>query len=263
MKVKKNDKAYLQDLKIDIRTNSDINYQELALLFDKPQFLNLLPYLRANFKIVNPFPIEDFDGEFDYHTMHQFEIGTDLKTDLSKYSNTANLKESFPAFYDLITDESSFFPEKLDAESNLICYEFSKPPYFVKAIQQAIFCGAVDETHFKPTEAEVVNFEQMGSWATLERIAIFVSPTSTYEDVKEEFRKAKELMKNDKRMSYYHPQVDNAPNIRKYREWYWKRIKGDTYQKIADEWVENHKTGNTTYLDVLKAVKTYEKLLAS
>ena len=101
----------------------------------------------------------------------------------------------------------------------------------------------------------------MGAWSTLERVAIFVSPTSTYEDVKEEFRKAKELMKSDKRLSYYQPRVDLAPNIRKYRDWYWKRIQGRTYQVIADEWVEKHENETTTYLDVLKAVKTYEKLI--
>jgi len=41
MKIKKNDKAYLQDLKIDIQTNRDDYYQELVLLFDKPAFLDL------------------------------------------------------------------------------------------------------------------------------------------------------------------------------------------------------------------------------
>jgi hypothetical protein len=68
-------------------------------------------------------------------------------------------------------------------------------------------------------------------------------------------------MKTDKRFSHYQTRIDFTPNIRKYREWYWERIKGKTYQQIADEWLEQHEDENTTYLDVLKAVKTYQKLL--
>lgn len=150
----------------------------------------------------------------------------------------------------------------LDAECNLICFEFNRPPYFVDAITQAICCGAVNDIYFKPTEAQSVNFEEMGCWPTLERVAIFVSPTSTYDEVKEEFRKAKEMMKTNKYLSYYQSRADLAPNIRKYRHWYWERIKGKTYQKIADEWADKHESEDTTYLDVLKAVKIYEKLLS-
>lgn len=261
MRIRKNDKAYLQDLKIDIQTSKDVFYQELALLFDKQRFLNLLPNLRQTYKVVNLFPLDDFEEELDNHLRSNFVRVT---IDLSKYTKVAEVKKHFPEFYNLLQGSpTNLLPEMLDAECNLICYEFNRPPYFVEAIEQAIFCGAVDDTYFKPTEAKVVNFELMGSWPTLERIAIFVSPTSTYEDVKEEFRKAKELMKTDKRLSYYQPRIDIAPNMRKYRHWYWERIKGETYQKIADEWVEKHENETTTYLDVLKAVKTYEKLLAS
>ena len=111
---------------------------------------------------------------------------------------------------------------------------------------------------FKPTEARSVDFSLLGAWPALNQIAIFVSPTSTYEDVKEEFRKAKELMKADKGLSYYQNQSDITPNIKKYRKWYWERIKGKTYQAIADECPENEVV---TYLNVLKAVKIYIKLL--
>jgi hypothetical protein len=128
---------------------------------------------------------------------------------------------------------------------------------------QSIFCETVTDKNFYPTEAVVVEPNSIWFDVLLPPAAIFVSPTSTYEDVKEEFRKAKEMMKTDKRLSYYQPRIDLAPNIRKYREWYWDRIKGKTYRTIADEWIERHETENTTYLDVLKAIKTYEKLLAS
>ena len=119
----------------------------------------------------------------------------------------------------------------------------------------------VTDDKFNPTQAVVVEPSSMWIGETLPPVAIFVSPTSTYEDVKEEFRKAKELMQTDKRLSYYQPRTDLTPNIRKYREWYWERIKGKTYQQIADDWLEKHEDENTTYLDILKAVKVYPKLL--
>lgn len=258
MIIRKNDQAYLQDYKIDIHASRATHYQELALFFDKPQFLGLLPYLRQTYKITSLFSLADFEGEFDCH-LHSTHLGESVKIDLSKYSKVKELKQSFPDFYDFLTDENNM-PEALDAECNLICYEFNRPPYFIGPIEQAIFCGSVDDAYFKPTEAKVVDFEEMGAWPGLERVAVFVSPTSTYEDVKEEFRKAKELMKTDGRLSYYQPQADIAPNIRKYREWHWKRIQGKIYREIADECPTDD---IVTYLDVLKAVKNYKKLLAS
>lgn len=65
MKIRKNDKAYLQDLKVDIRASKDINYQELALLFDKPQFLNLLQNLRQTYEVVNLYPLDNFIENID------------------------------------------------------------------------------------------------------------------------------------------------------------------------------------------------------
>ncbi len=262
MKIRKNDRAYLQDFKIDIKTKNDVYFQELVLLLDKPAFINLLPDLRRTYKIPNLFLIDNFDEELDTH-LHDTHYQETVKVNLAKYSKTNELEKSFPDLFEFITSKNDM-PEMLDAECNLICFEFNRPTYFVEAIEQAIFCGAVDDKHFKPTEAKVVNFGEMGAWETFERVAIFVSPTSTYEEVKEEFRKAKELMKTDKRLSYYRPRVDVTPNIRKYRNWYWERIKGKTYEDIADNWNEKHNDETSViYLDVLKAVKTYEKLLAT
>jgi len=260
MRIKKNDKAYLQDFKIDIKTQNDVYYQELALLLDKPAFINLLPDLRQTYKVPNLFFIDSFDEELDTH-LHDTHYQEAVKVNLKKYSKTNELEESFPDLFEFITGKNDM-PEMLDTECNLICFEFNRPTYFVEAIEQAIFCGAVDDKHFKPTEAKVVNFGEMGAWETFERVAIFVSPTSTYEEVKEEFRKAKELMKTDKRLSYYRPRVDVTPNIRKYRNWYWERIKGKTYQQIADDWVNQYENEITTDIDVLKAVKTYTNLLS-
>ncbi len=261
MKTRKNDKAYLQDLKIDIRTKSDINYQELALLFDKPAFLNMLPALRREYGFVN---LISFDECEDFDVLWELDSKGFTKINLSKYTKIENLKKSFPSYYDYIKGSDNA-PIIFENECYLLCYEFSRPPYFFNAIEESIYCGIVTNKNFKPTKATIIEPNSLWFGDTLPPIAIFVSPTSTYEDVKEEFRKAKELMKTDKRVSYYQPRTDLTPNIRKYREWYWERIKGKTYQQISNEWEKKHnnETESTTYLDVLKAVKIYEKLLAS
>jgi len=263
MKIRKNDKAYLQDLKIDIHASKDINYQELALLFDKPEFLNMLPILRKEYQVVNLVPADEYQDCLDNTICgeHGFE---QTKINLSKYPRLKKLKEVVPDFYDILKDETEY-PVVLENECYLLCYEFNRPPHFVDVIRQSIFCNAVTESNFSPTKATII--EPSGLWfgVTLPPVAIFVSPTSTYEDIKEEFRKAKELMKTDKRLSYYQPRIDIAPNIRKYREWYWERIKGKTLKLIANEWAKKHEDqeDNTTYVEVLKGVKTYERLLTS
>lgn len=261
MKIRKNDRAYLQDLKIDIRSDNDIHFQELSLLLDKQAYLDMLPKLRNSYKVVNLVPADEYQDCLDNTICGEYGF-EQAKIDLSKYTKLNELKKAVPDFYDILKDETEY-PVVLENECYLLCYEFNRPPHFVDVIRQSIFCDAVTENNFSPTKATII--EPGGMWfgITLPPIAIFVSPTSTYEDVKEEFRKAKELMKTDKRLSYYQPRIDLAPNIRKYRHWYWERIKGETYQAIADEWVEKHETENTTYLDVLKAVKTYERLLTS
>lgn len=259
MKVRKNDKAYLQDLKIDIRTNRDDYYQELVLLFDKPAFLDLLPKLRSYYKVINLIPIEEYK-EYDFPDLEDIYGGGTAKVDVTKYKKVKSLKTSLPNFYDEVIS-STELPLVIENECYLICYEFGRPPYFYEVVKQSIYCGVVTDENFHPTKTEIIESDSLWFGPTPPPVAIFVSPTSTYKDLEKEFRKAKELMKTDKRLSYYQPRIDLTPNIRKYHHWYWERIKGKTYQTIADEWVEKHEKEDTTYLDVLKAVKIYTKLL--
>lgn len=92
MKIRKNDGAYLQNFKIDIHASRAVHYQELTLFFDKPQFLDLLPYLRQTYKVTSLFSLADFEGEFDCH-LHSTHLGESVKIDLPKYSKTKELKD--------------------------------------------------------------------------------------------------------------------------------------------------------------------------
>lgn len=263
MKIKNNDDAYLLDLKIDINTNRDDYFQELALLFDKPSYLNLLPKLRNYYKVINLVPVKEYK-KFGFPDFENIYGGGDAKIDISKYKKIRNLKTLQPNFYDEVINNTEL-PLVLENECYLLCYEFNRPPYFYEAIQQSIYCNVVTDDCFKPTRAEVIEPSSLWFGPTLLPMAIFISSTSTYEDVKKEFRKAKEMMKTDKRLSYYKPRIDFVNNIRQYRSWYWQRLEGKTYQKIADDYVESMlpKQYNTTYQDVIKGVKIYKKLLTS
>jgi len=267
MRIRKNDKAYLQDLKIDIQAKNNLAFQEIALLVDKPDFLQMLPLLREDLGIINLVGLNEF-----MNTAYEkpFNSKERKKINFSKYKKTIELKKfakdnKIMATYGALEEDMDLF-QLIATEINLLCIQFKRPPYFAGMVRQAIFCGAVNEDYFKPTSAQIIEkdllFSGVGHFQ-LPQIAILISPTTTYEELKTVFREANLLFKTDKRLIYYQPRVDIAPNIRKYRGWYWERIKGKTYQQIADEWVEKFENETTIYLDVLKAVKTYEKLLAS
>jgi len=265
--MKKNDKAYLQDFKIDIQISDNLAFQEIALLVDKPDFLQTLPLLRKDLGIINLVSLDEFmDTAYDkpFHSKERKKINLSKYKDVSKFKEFAKDNEIMATSGGL-EEEMDLF-QLIATEVNLVCLQFKRPSYFADVVRQAIFCGAVNEDYFKPTFAQVIEKDTLFSTSghfQLPQIAIFISPTTTYEELKSVFRKANGLFKTDKRLIYYQPRVDIVPNIRKYRDWYWERIKGKTYEQISNEWEQKHNNEtSTSYIDVLKAVKTYEKLLA-
>lgn len=88
MKIKKNDRAYLLDLKIGIEAKSDMAFQELCLLFDKPEFLDLLPIIRKEFGLSEPASVGDYDEV-------EAKLSDDTikrKVNLSKYRGGGKVK---------------------------------------------------------------------------------------------------------------------------------------------------------------------------
>lgn len=258
----------LLKLKIFIDSSSDSNFQEIALFIDNPEFLRLLPKLREDFEIDKLIPASEFEKKvFD----EPYDIKKQKKINLSKYKNPKYLKsfaKEHMSQYSIDLDEEMDYCQFLDTETSLVCLQFQRPPYFIPIIKQAIFCGLVNDLYFDPTSIEIIEndiVESTTACFALPRAAISISPTTTYEKVKEAFREAQKLYKTDKRLSYYKPRLDFVNNIREYREWFWERREEKTYQKIADDYVESKLPAqySTTYQDVIKGVKIYEKLLAS
>lgn len=267
MKKNKNNEDLLK-LKIYIDSSSDSCYQEMALLVDNPEFLRMLPKLRKDLEIDKLVPINEYENKA---YKDPFESTKQKKIDFSKYKNPKYLKafaKKHITYFSVDLDKKMDYCQFLDTEINFTCIQFNRPPHFSNVVRQAVFCGMVNEITFMPTYYEVIEDDKVGSSVAsfeLPRVAIMVSPTSTYESVKTMFKLTKELYKTDKRLAYYKPRLDFVNNIRQYRLWYWQRLEGKTYQKIADNYIESKLPAryNTTYLDVMKGVKIYQKLLNS
>ena len=258
MKIKNED---LLKLKVGIKTRDNLAFQEIAILLDKPEFLQMLPDLRKTYHVEKLVGLDDYFGGTDYYSP-----GGDLQVEinLKKYKRLKKFKKQFPDQFALMKGKIISDPTgMLVLECNLLCFEFNRPLFFSEVVSQAIFCGTVDNTFYKPTEATVLDLEEFGSSEiSLPQAAILVSPASRYVDVKKAFKEADKLIKTDKRLSYYQPKADTVNNIRKYRAWYFERLKGKKHQEIADDWCDKHEEDVTTYIDIIKGVKAYKKLLA-
>ncbi len=162
MKIKKNDKAYLQDLKIDIRAKNSLAFQEIALLVDKPGFLNLLPLLRNDFEVVNLVSLDAFmDKAYDkpFHSKEKKIINFSKYKEAKKLRSFVKNNESIYGS-DGVEKEMNIF-QLIATEINFVCIQFNRPPYFAEAIRQAIYCGATDETGFHPTSTEVLESDNV------------------------------------------------------------------------------------------------------
>lgn len=255
------------DLKIDIRAHNTLAFQEIALLVDKPEFLEMLPILRKELEVESTSKLKDYMDvayEKPLHSKKKKKINLTKYTDLEDFLEIILLQLNKVYFHkENITDEMDMHT-LIATEASLVCLKFNRPPYFAEVVKQAVFCRAVDDDTLRHTYAKIIENDSLFStsgYIQLPQMAILVSPITTYEELKKVFREAKELFKKDKRLTYYQPRIDTISNIKKYRDWYWEKLNGKTYQKIADEWLEKHENENTTYLDVLKAVKHYKKLL--
>lgn len=243
----------LLNLKIDIQTKDDTSFLELAILFDKPEFLQMLPQFRKDYDIDELIDPDKFNDK-----INELESKTGTIT-FSKYRHAKELIKNSPNI-----DRKMDLYEMLDTEANLVCYQFKRPPCFVEAVKQAIFCGSVEEDWLGTTSIEVIEsgIPLNASAFQLPQVAILISPTTTYKTLQSSFQVAQTMYKTNPKLSYFQPRVDFVKNIKQYRDWYWTRIEQKTYQVIADEWLEKHENENTTYLDVLKGVKIYKKLLS-
>lgn len=257
----------LSKLKVGIQTKNDRNFLELAILFDKPEFLEYLPKIRKKYNITKVCDLEDYE-----QLMDEFFNSKESKFDFSTYGNAKELIEyanKNVVWYEEIEDADMTMNQRLDTDAAILSYLFHRPPYFAELIKQAILCGAVDGDLFDTTSTTIVEQDTLYSTTghfQLPQVAILVSPTSTDIQIKEQVRRARKLFSANEKLSYYKPRVDKANKIRAYREWYWKHLEGKTYVQISTEWMDNPNIENSDSGSddnrVLKGVAYYKKLLS-
>lgn len=265
MKMKNED---LSRLKIDIRTNNDRNFLELATLFDKPEFLEYLPKIRKKYQVEPLVKLEEYD-----QLMDEYFKSSESKFDFSTYDNAKELIEyanKNVVWYEEIEGADMTRYQQLDTDAAILCYLFQRPPYFSEPIKQAILCSIVNGDLFDTTSTTIVEQDMLYSTTghfQLPQVAILISPTTTDIQIKEQIRYARKLFKTNEKLAYYKPRTDKANKIRAYREWYWQHLADKTYVQISSDWMENPTTlGSDSGSDenrVLKGVAYYKKLLTT
>lgn len=255
----------LTHLKIDVQTTNDRNYLELAILFDKPKFVEYLPKIRKKYGIGHLVKLEEYD-----QLMDDYFKSTESKFDFSTYENVKELTEyanKNVVWYEEIEDADMNRHQQLDTDAAILCYIFHRPPYFSEPIKQAILCGMVNGDLFDTTSTTIIEQDMLYSTTghfQLPQLAILISPTSTDIEIKEQIWKARDMFKSDPKLSYYIPRVDQVNQIRLYRDWYWKSLADVKNKEILDGWSSNPNREPNSDMDesrISKGIAHYKKLL--
>lgn len=255
----------LARLKIDIHTTNDRNFLELAILFDKPEFLAYLPKIRRKYGFDPVTP--------DQYGLIQERLEQSEETifDFSTYENPQELIDFIndnAVWGNDIQHEPEDNYKHLITDTNILCYLFHRPPNFAEAIEEAILGGGVNRDIFKSTSFAVIENNMIVStlgYFQLPQAAILITPTSTDKEIKEQAQKIRSMYQSDKKLSYYLPRIDKVNKIRTYREWYWQHLAGKTYAQISSDWMDNPNIDSSDSGSdenrVLKGVTHYKKLL--
>lgn len=235
------------DKRIEIKSVDKRHYYDIALLVDKPNFIDWVIDLRKKWKIDKVFSSENYDGFYS----HIMKISGKISGD-----NWRSFQKDI---------------EKVRTS-------FGRLPNFDKVIMYAIVAGEIPDGVYNSCYLETIvdpdDPENDGKY----KYAIIVTPNTTSKDISNvlsEFKKKakaglqqkKDAEVMEKAIANYEfelgpnytppPRVIN--NIIRNREWYWKKKSDLSYQKI---WATTPKNINTADRDgVIKAIKAYEKRL--
>jgi len=253
----------LLKLKIDIGAEDDRIFQEIALLVDKPSFLQLVSSLRKTYLIETLYNPKTF--EEDYRKLLREGSEVQVELNIKKYKRIKEYETVNGAQYDRLMTLNKYH-KKLDwasawiTELSLICFEFRRPLTFRDVIERAVFCGKVDEDEYVTTSTYVTDPYSAPSWEDhLPEVVISVTPNTTYEEVKAQIPIAKKLIRLELKDFYYKKSRFNKGDIKQYRQWYWERVAGKTYASIADKYSTEYKTLDEGM--VLDGISSYKKRL--
>jgi len=214
--------------KVDIVVDNKYFFQEIACLVDSPKFIHEARLIKGRLGIYEPIIDTDkhFVNVFSYWEKSYYEWRTKNESDATT----------------------------LEAWAKRTLRKFGCPSHLRDAVIQAVLFNMV------VSYSGIIKILNKDSKFTEPTIAIVPTPHTTYDEIKEALREAKNLMRTLSSKYRSEGLKDTTPNIKQYRDWYWKHALGMTYQQIADEW-EKQKKVSIGYEDVAEAINTYQKML--
>jgi len=262
MKIENED---LLKLKIDIRCKNIVAYQDIAYLVDKPEFLSLLPELRAKYRIKKLIPPTKFGG---------WLLGK-IKKDLDIYGAKRKMVLDAERFFGSKAKEptnkelfdSLPYHQRFDWETVFLTRKFNRPSYLRSIIQRAIVCGVVDDGGWQPTYATVLPPELPVLDSDLPEVVIVVSPMTKITDVERVFKEeVPKIFKQEKWKFKYRPMAkkDPAENIVRDRNWYWLSLEGKEPGDIYESEFcnsDNPKLKDVNIESISKAIARYKEKL--
>jgi hypothetical protein len=240
-------KDELCKLKIEIQTNNLFRYREIAVLVDKPKFLERVKKVRKEIGITELLPFRPLRWQVDS----------------MKWSTSNSKKE-----------------QHLVKAAKKLSEEFQIPKYMVNNVYQALLFGII--TDKDPT----VGIVHPKSVVERPYVAIFPTLSTTDKDILSALKEAKRILKGDSIISHSFGFKSDALNkiaphkVKQHREWYWRNLAGESYTDIAfslkskkfqDEYIKrklDHIEGTSRYLigkqltKVAQAIGRYSDALA-
>jgi len=224
-------------MKIDIDTENDKRFKDIATLIDKPDFIKAIESFR-------------------------------LKWNLSKRYKTDEYKNFYSHIWGSNNDDDVRWKDFLK-DIRQIRYVFKKTPNFDDVILYAMAFDKIPPHAYKTCYIEAENLDPSGENGDEYRFHIIFSPETTRDEILEEFAKFKNGLVGKTDLGGYEWDIfpskkiidKTSPNIRRDRDWYWMKEKeGMSYAEILMK-AREQKTATYDRSGIIKAVKAYRKRL--
>lgn len=227
----------MEPIKIDIKDGR--LYCDVALLVDYPEFIKDLQKLRDKWEIKELIPLNKFTNWLD-----ELQKRPTQKRQITSVEGR-----------DQYDEEIARQRPHIDLECDIrdLRIKHKRTDNFDKAIMYALVCGAVPNKVYKTAYSQGTgSFIPWRFRGETERVAIFITPQTTDNDLMGEWRDARKFFfkpKNDylRVIGNYKTGKDE---IRKHRQWYLAWFNGKSFKEITDK--DEKETGGRTFIETVK-----------
>ena len=220
----------LLKLKVNILTDNDEEYQDIALLVDKPEFLIELQRARKALNIKKPLSL---NGKYWWGMyLNWCKASPDKRDNLNKIAENISRKYKRPSYKDIV-------------------------------IQAVLFGQATDL--YAPSVQVVGKHTRF----TSERIGIFPTERTTDKEIRDALKLVNKYYQGELTFSKFeYPKkhlVRSKPHpfIRRQRFFYWEKLTNKKTEQIANEWQDKHPNDKPMpdAKSINKDYSSYKKLL--